>query len=109
MSWLKSLMKTEDEFTRRHEAVVWVSCGRPFIAAKSPAVVITAGSGVVANNGGVGDDNTMKYCSCLLSECESEPSATLGSVRQNRHFKADQDMLHLVIQMGIIFWQSTLG
>lgn len=51
-----------------------------FVAAKSLDVVVTAGRGVVANNGGVGMINNMVgCCSCLLSERESEPSATLGS------------------------------
>lgn len=49
------------------------------ISAKSLAVVVTVGRGVVANNRGGSDDDIVNCCSCLLSERESEPSATLGS------------------------------
>lgn len=62
---------------RRHEAVVWVRCGRVFISAKSLAVVVIAGRGVTANNRG--HDNVANCCSCLLSERESESPVTLGS------------------------------
>lgn len=48
-----------------------------FTSAKSLAVVVIEGRGVVASNRG--DDNIANCCSCLLSARESEPSATPGS------------------------------
>lgn len=92
---------------------MWARCGCTFVAVKSLVMVVTVGKGVVANNGGCGNDNIMNCCSCLLSEHESEALpywvVTQMPVGHIRHFEADYDILHSVIQMGIIFWQIYWG
>jgi len=80
----------EDELTRRHEAVVWVRCGRKFFSAKSLAAVVTAGRGVVANNGGGYSRTTAAVC--LLNASRSPLPrwvVTRMPVRHSKHFKAD--------------------